>query len=89
MRPFFFFFNSNTYLRNFLIKNKKKMLILAMKESLHFFHTYKIIIFSVAYDIHIKWYFLTHLSSASLIYISSHASLLLYFLFLFFLVDQA
>ena len=40
--------------------------------------------FSVAYDIHIKWYFLTHLSSASLIYISSHASLLLYFLSLCF-----
>ena len=81
MRPFFKKKkNSNTYLRNVLIKKKEKkeMLILAIKESLHFFHTYiKLIIFSIAYDIHIKWYFLTHLSSASLIYISSHASLLL------------
>ena len=72
---FFIFLIQILILGMFSLK-KKKMLILAMKESWHFFNT-KIIIFFVAYDIHIKWYFLTHLSFASLIYISNHTSLLL------------
>ena len=42
------------------LPKKSGRLILAIKESLHFFHIHiKIIIFSVAYDIHIKWYFIT------------------------------